>query len=77
MLTGAVALWAVVTLLAGLIARGGVIWDVFLFPDDRAGFRISGDMARDDGSNAAEIFMEMEPGTPGELVRANCWACPD
>ena len=69
--------WAEYDVVEYRIQRGGVIWDVFLFPEDRAGFRLSGDMARDDGSNAAEIFMEMEPGTPGELVRANCWACPD
>lgn len=59
------------------IHRKGEVWDVFLFPDGRAGFGRSDDGSRDYGSSPAEISMEMEPATPVELAQANCWACPD
>lgn len=53
----------------------GVVWEVYLFPDGRAGFGQSDGVSSDDGSSMAGIFLAMEPGAPGDLVRANCWAC--
>lgn len=57
------------------VQREGVVWEVYLFPDGRAGFGQSDGVSSDDGSSMAGIFLAMEPGAPGDLVRANCWAC--
>lgn len=57
------------------VQREGVVWEVYLVPNGRAGFGQSDGVSSDDGSSMAGIFLAMEPGAPGDLVRANCWAC--
>ena len=59
------------------VQNEGVVWEVFLTPDGRAGFGQSDGISGDDGSSMAELFMAMEPSTPADLVRTNSWAWPD
>ncbi|MDQ4113373.1 MAG: hypothetical protein M3306_20095 [Actinomycetota bacterium] len=68
--------WAGYDIVEYRAQRAGDVWDVYLSPDSNPGFRRSADSAVDDGTSPAEIAMELEPGAPDELARANCWACP-
>jgi len=68
--------WAGYDIVEYRVQRAGDVWDVYLSPDSNPGFRRSAHSAVDDGTSPAEIAMELEPGAPDELARANCWACP-